>query len=355
MFPPPTFLQMPVAGIDISDEVIRFVKIKETSRGLEIDDFGEYVLPKGVIEMGEIRRPKILNESLSILKKEHGIHFARVSLPEEKAYVIRLRIPQMNKKEIRGNIELQFEEQVPIPVSEAVFDYDIIKETDKEIEISLSALPRETSESHLDVFSGTGITPLEFEIESEAIARAVVPEGDRGTFMVIDFERTKTGISIVSEGAIRFTASLQIGGSALIAAAAKQLDITSKEAEEVVREKGVSIERKKEEKDEEIFMSLVPILSTLRDEINKHYIYWQTHNDQYGKPHPKIEKLILCGEGAVVSGIADYLSAGMRTTVSLADTMSNVRSSEMYIPEMEYMESFKYVTAIGLALPHTHN
>jgi len=346
---------MPVAGIDISDEIIRFVTIKETPKGLEIDEFGEYVLPKGTIRNGEIQNSKVLHKYLLTLKKEHGIHFARVSLPEEKAYVIRLQIPQMSRKEIRGSIELQFEEQVPIPVSEAVFDYDIIKETDKEIEISLFALPRETSESHLEVFSGTGITPLEFEIESEAIARAVVSEGDKGTFMIVDFERTKTGISIISEQAVRFTSSLQIGGNALIEAAAEQLKISSKEAEDIVQEKGVSVERKKEEKDEEIFMSLIPVLSTLRDEINKHYIYWQTHNDQYGKPHPKIEKLILCGEGAMVSGIADYLSAGMRTTVSLADTMMNIRSSEMYIPEMEYTESFKYVTAIGLALPHTHH
>ncbi len=343
IFPVPLFLRMPAVGIDISDEVIRFAAVKEKHTGLEIDKFGEYKLPKGVVVKGKIQNIKVLQEYLMLIKKEHGFCFANIALPEEKAYVVRLQIPQMNKKEIRGNIELQFEEHVPMLVSEAVFDYSIIKENSKKIDIHLSVAPRSMSEVYLEAISGAGIMSLGFEIEPEAIARAVVPRNDKGTFMVIDFERAKTGISIVSENVTQFTTSLHIGDGELIKTAIKKTEESS-----VLQKQKTQNELIKEQ----VFLSLIPTLERLRDEINKNYIYWQSHDDQYGKPRQKIEKLILCGEGAVIPGIAEYLSAGIQATVQLADVIVNVRSSDMYIPEMEYAESFKYTTAIGLALAH---
>lgn len=345
-FPPPSFLRMPITGIDISDEMIRYARLKETGHGLEVDVYGERSIPKEAVMGGEIKNPELVRKTLKELAQKEGIPFACVSLPEEKAYVVQLRIPHMSRSEIRGSLELQFEEQIPIPVVDAVFDYDIIKETDEHLEVGLFAMPRDTAEAYLSIFENTGIVPLGFRIESDAISRAVVPQGDKGTFMVIDFEHRKTSISIVSNQAVQFTSSLPIGGHALITSVAKSLGTSEDEARTLIEEKGVPLEDKE---NENIFMALIPVLSSLRDEINKHYMYWQTHNDQYGKERPRIDKLLLCGEGAMIQGIADYLSSGLHTTVELADTMVNIRSSKRYVPEMDYTDSFKYVTALGLA------
>ncbi len=348
LFPPPRFLKMPAAGIDISDEGIRFVQLKETGHGLVVDIHGEHPLGKGVVVAGEVQNPAELKKALKAICDQYGFSFVAASLPEEKAYVVRLRIPNMRADEIRGNLELQFEEQVPLPVDQAVFDFDIIKKDKNHIEVALSALPRQTIGTYLSAFKDTGLVPITFEIESEAIARAVVPRGDKGTFMIVDFENTKTGISIVSEGVVRFTASLQVGGGALREAVEKKTGLGPEEANRLL--KGKEVDSQKKQKD--FFEAAVPVLSTLRDEINKHFVYWQTHQDQYGNPRSKIEKLILCGEDAIVGGLVDYLSSSLRVSSQLADVVRNMNASDKYVPEIDYTDSFKYTTAVGLALMH---
>jgi len=346
VFPPPRFLTMRPAGLDISDEIIRLVSLKEGPTGLEVEHFAEKHLPDGVISAGDIKNPEKLKAALIALKKEHDLTFVRVSLPEEKAYIIRVKVPVTDEKDIRGNLELQLEEQVPIPVMEAVFDYDIIKKHKDSFEVSLSVLPRNVVDVYLSVFKNTGITPVSFEIESQAIAKCVIPKGETGTSMVVDFERTKMSMSVVSEGVVRFTSSFALGSNALTEAIVKSMKVSTEEAETLRVTKGISVK----EEDQNLFVSMVPMLAIMRDEINRHFIYWHTHEDQYGKDHPKIDQLILCGEGSVTPGLADHFAVGLKVPVKLANIMVNVNPLEQYIPDIEYGESFKYATAIGLAL-----
>jgi len=346
IFPTPEFLAMHADGLDISDEAIRVVSLKEGKTGLEISSFKDMPLESGILSGGEIKSAEKLRVALTALQKEQGLTFVRVSLPEEKAYIVRVKVPVTDESEIRGNLELQLEEQVPIPVAEAVFDYDIIAKHKDDFEVILAVLPRNVVDEYLAVFEGTGISPIGFEIESQAIAQCVIPEGEMGTSMIIDIERTKMSMSVVSAGSVRFTSSFSMGSNTLTEAIARNLKVDVKEAETIRRTIGISAK----EENENLFVAMVPTLAIMRDEINRHFIYWHTHEDQYGKDHPKIDQLFLCGEGAVTPGLADHFAVGLKAPVKLANVMANVNPLEKYIPDIEYADSFKYTTAIGLAL-----
>jgi len=349
VFPPPKFLKMPAGGIDISDSSIHFAELKEGKSGLVVSGFGEKEIKKGIIEGGEIKNIKELTRILSSMKEEFGLSFVNVSLPEQRAYLFKLRVPELGYGNIRSSVELQIEDNVPISAKDAVFDYDIIKEDDGQIDIELSVFPKSIVDGYLDVIKDSGLIPLSFEIEAQAIARSVVPYGDNGTFMVIDFGKTRSGISIVSNGTTRFTSTVDIGGNSLTKAIEKTLKIKTNEAETIKREKGVM----SREENEELFLTMMSIVGVLKDEINKHYVYWHTHKDQYGRKRPKIEKVILCGGDANLSGLPEYLSTGLNVPVDRANVMVNVNSFDMYIPEINFNESLQYATAIGLALRNT--
>lgn len=349
LFPPPKFLKMPALGLDISDKSLHFVKLKESKGGFVVSAFGEKEIPKNAIEAGEIKNPGEVAKVLASLKDEFGSEFVHVSLPEQRAFLLKLHIPDMKRNEIRGNVELQLEDNVPISAREAIFDYDIVGNNahkDGKLEIELSVFPRSVVENYMEIFREVGLTPLSFEFEAQAIARSVIAEGDNGTFMVVDFGKTRTGISIVSEGTTRFTSTVDIGGASLTEAIEKTLKIKSDEAERIKKEKGI-ITRKE---NEDLFLTMMTKIGVLREEINKHYIYWHTHKDQYGKKRPKIEKIILCGGDANLAGLSEHLSAGLGISVELANVMMNVNSFDRYIPEIDFNESLRYATAIGLAL-----
>ncbi|MDO8604260.1 MAG: pilus assembly protein PilM [bacterium] len=345
-FPPPQFLQMPAVGLDISDVSMRFAELVEKRKGFVLGRFGERAIPRGVIEGGEVKKPTELRAIFADIKKAYNLEFVSVSLPEEKAYLFDLRLPVMKYSDIRGSIDLALEEHVPLKADEAIFDYDIVKEDESSITVSVSVVARSLVDGYLEAFSGSGITPLAFEVEAHSIARSIVPAGDKNTFMTVDFGRTRTGIAIVTEGAVQFTSTVLVGGGSLTDIIAKKLKVSYDEAEKMKHDKGIS----GNSTNDDISLGLMSMISILRDEISKHQTYWQEHPDDYGKKRAPIQKIYLCGGDSNLSGFSGYLASGLTVPVELANTMVNINTLDEYIPEISFNDSLRYATAFGLAL-----
>src|ERR1700693_5835685 len=105
-FPPPNFLLAPSFGLDISDESLKFVQLLLTKNGIKVGRYGERKIPAGIIESGKIKNPAKLKEVLLSLRKEEGIKFVRVSMPEEQEYIFALRLEKVGLKDAREGIEL---------------------------------------------------------------------------------------------------------------------------------------------------------------------------------------------------------------------------------------------------------
>ena len=93
MFPPPQFLTMPAAGVDITDNSVRFLSLEEGKFGKMIKDRGSYPVDPGVISNGRIEDIDNLAEILKKLRTEHKITYINGSLPEEQAYLFQTNIP----------------------------------------------------------------------------------------------------------------------------------------------------------------------------------------------------------------------------------------------------------------------
>jgi len=350
LFPPPKFLEMPAVGLDISDRKVRFLEFSDNVKGLTLKRYGEMAIPSGVIVSGSIKRLEELRETLAKFKEKHNLEFVRVSLPEERAYLVKMEIQNVSPSEIYDTIAFQLEEHVPISANEAVFDYEIIdkKETGSgnKIKVIVSVLAKEEINQYVDMFDGTGMVPVSFELEAQAIARALIGKGDKSTCMIVDIGRTRTGVSILSAGTVRFTSTIDIGSESITKAIEKSFAVTTKEAEKIKNEKHIS----KSQSDRNFFLAVISTLSILQDEINKLYIYWQTHR-QEGDREKKIQKILLCGGGANLKGLEDYLSVNLRTKVEVANPWKNVNSFDNYIPQIPRNEALGYASVIGLALP----
>lgn len=356
-FPVPEYMEMHGVGIDLSEISLRFAELVPRGRELDLGNYGEYPIPPGTISLGRIQNADSLRELLRKVKKEHHMKFVHMSLPESYVYHVEIEIAKVKKKELRESIELQLEEYVPLKVSEVFFDYDIA-ETSKQkpgvLVAVVSVVPKEIVLSYAEVFASAGLTLLSVEVDANAVARAVIPERDPGTFMIIDMGRVKTGVYVVHGGFVRFASDIEIGGRSLVAAIAKNLSVSLEEAQ-AVKEKCYSEKVSEDPLPEEVKKALGGVFSDLVEEINKHYLYWHTHKDKNGAPREKIEKIILAGTESLLFGFQDYLSNGLRTPVDMANTWTNVFSFDDHIPKMGYHESLRFCTAIGLALASKHN
>ncbi len=345
-FPPPNFLIAQSFGLDISDESLKFVQLIADKNGIRVGRYGERAIPPGVIESGKIINSEMMEEILKKLRKEESIKSVRVSLPEEQVYLFQLRLPKDGLKNVREGIELALEEHVPIKAEDAIFDYDLVKDDAQSLEVQVATIPKNIIENYLEIFKRSDIRAQSFELEAQAIARAVIKNDDLETYMVVDFGKKRTGIFIVSQGIVMFTFTLDLGGVMMTNMIQKNFNVSFEEANKMKEEYG--LQRNTESK--EIFSVLLNSVSVLRDEIEKHFLYWQTHKDEEGKNNPPIKKIILCGGDSNLIGLADYISVSMKTTVEMANVWINIENKENYIPEMNFKQALAFSTALGLAL-----
>jgi type IV pilus assembly protein PilM len=269
-----------------------------------------------------------------------------VSLPEEHAYIVHMDIPHVEDDEIREVIMAQLEEFVPLKADNVVFDYTRLDKEGSEgsLSVLVAAMPKDVIDVYIDVLESAGITPLSFEIESQAMARAIVPrEKARTTCMIVDIGGTHTGVSVVEGGVVSFTSTIDMGSEAFTNAIVSKLGLSEKEAEEKKNTCTVG-------GGDVVFTDAIyEPLERLSEGVEKLCAYWGSYH--LGKKEHPISEIFLCGGGANLSGLAPYLGRRVGRKVSVANPWVNVCDFNKYVPPIPRNKALGYATAIGLAIP----
>ncbi len=356
VFPTPAYLTTPAAGIDVSDHSVKYVTFSRNRiHGRRLSGYGSMKIPEGVVVEGKVVDKKKLIEVLSLFREQHKLHFVRASLPEEEGYIFPAYVPSgISNKEVREVLEFKLAENVPVAANEAVFDFDVVRGVPTfggQRLVSVSAYPQTVAQEYTDLFIAAGLEPLSLEIEAQAIARAVVPRGYMGTCMVVDVGKTRSGISIVRGQAVRFTATIDIGGDSVDNVILSVLpDISEEDMVRMKNEEGLRVGGNKIIR--EGFESFSKNLAT---ELDRYIVYWQTHTDTKGAEtvQTPVEKVFLSGGNANTRGLSEYLSGSLHVPVEVGNVWVNAFSLDGYVPDMPFNESLGYASAVGLAL-HEH-
>lgn len=343
----PRFLEMPAIGIDISDSAIRFVELMKDGPRFVPHRCGEKKLAPGIVVSGSVIKEDELVKVLASIAKEEGYQYVKASLPETKAYVFNTNIPDVPEADILEAITFRIEDNAPISAAEAIIDYTIISKNEKgEIEVSVTAVQEDVVNSYIKIYEKSGLIPRSFELESRAIARALVSDTDARTNLIVHIGENRTVFSIVRMGVVRFTSTLHVGSSNLTDAIGRSLSIGQKAAEELKEKDSHS-----GEDDDKIFESISNAVSSIKDEINKLSIYWFTHKAVGTPGIQKIDEVILSGKDSTISGVHEYISRNIKIPVRIADAWAACFSYSDFIPEISSENALDYVTAIGLSLP----
>ncbi|PCI30852.1 hypothetical protein COB52_00785 [Candidatus Kaiserbacteria bacterium] len=346
LFPPPKFLSMPAAGIDISETSIKYLDAQYSSKGLIPDVFDSVRLPKGVIVEGVVEDIPGLTTALKELKSRNKRKFANVSLPEELVYLYTLEVPTAHsKKEVMQVIEFSLSDHAPIPVDNAVFNYGVIRERGDITEVSVTVFPKNVVEGYKQAFENSGFEVVGFELEASSIARALIPHKTKQVSMIIDFGRARTGITIVSGRTPIFSTTVKIGGNAFTESVTKHMGVSEEEASIIKREHGIT-----NCENQEMCKEFIDTATVLIKEIQRHYRYWDTRRDDEGNRIAGIEKILLCGGGVGLLGLPEHIASVLKVPVRVGNVWENMFSLDEHIPKVERVVSWGYATAVGLLL-----
>ncbi len=305
LFPTPSFLLITSVGVTISDTNVYVVEFKRSGkgdRGLILLRLGSVPLPEGAVESGIVRDKEAVVKGLTELRERHGFRYVRATFPEEKAYLFTTEVDKVPTSDLRDAIAFTIEENAPVKLSESVFEYDIISETDERVKAAVTVLPTEAVESYTEIFEEAGITVIGFDITPQAISRALIPRGDKRTFLILNIGEKKTGLYVVENGVVQFSSTVTLG-------AAVEPDY--------------------------------PDLDSLRIEIRKLFGFWET----------QIDKVILSGRGSSNTEFVDRLMNEMGVEYAVGDLWASASPIEKYVPDIPFTTSLSYAAPVGTALP----
>ncbi|MFZ2048869.1 MAG: pilus assembly protein PilM [Minisyncoccia bacterium] len=316
-FPTPRFLELSKVGVAFSDQNIHLVEFKKSHRAgdLSIDHYNAVALLTGVILGGYIYEQEALVKALRDLKSKHSFDYVRATLPEEKAYLFTTEVDKEPFDSLRDRVAFIIEENVPVSLAESVFDFEIIGNIkDKEqIRVAVSVLPLKAVETYIHVFEAAGITPVSFDVESQALARAIVPNGDERTQLIVNLEENKTGLYVVEDEIVQFSSTPAFGAV----------------------------------KDENGYRDLL----ALKSEMRKVFAFWNTKLGIDGAPGKKIEKILIAGRGAKDDNFVSALMEDMDIEYEVANVWVNAFSLFGDLPDISFEESLAYGVSVGVALP----
>ncbi|KKR21684.1 MAG: Type IV pilus assembly protein PilM [Candidatus Moranbacteria bacterium GW2011_GWA2_39_41] len=339
-----------IIGLDLSDLSVKVFQVEKDGGHDVVRGYGSVDIPLGNIDDGRIINESIVAEAIkSVLKlpsaKKINSNKVICSLPESKAFVRIITIPKMSEDEAKEAVKWEMEANMPMSLAEVYFDWQFLKvDSDgKKQHVLTVAVSREIVDSRMSVLTLAGLDAYSLEVESIASIRSLVnSEAVRGEIsLIVDLGARRTSFIIADDVVPYFTSSIPFSSESMNDAISKTLNLSSADAEKVKVNNGIV----NAGDGNPIFNAVSPLLENLVTEIMKTM-------DFYGEmsKRPKgVNKIILCGGGSSMKGLAEYLQQRTKKDVSVGSPWINLKTVDK-LPTINKETSVRYVTAIGLAI-----
>ena len=358
-------------GLDINDLSLKIVKLKKRSMGFALVSYNEEKIPPNIIEDGvikdELALAKIIKSAYSKVKgNKIKTKYIAASLPEEKSFLQVIQMPKMSQEELAVAVPLEAENHIPMSIDDVYLDFQVIspiKNSSNNPEVLIVATPKTIVDSYVSCFKKAGLSPIILEPESEAIARSLVKKENKSSLLVlIDFGENNTDFIVFSGSSIRFTTSIPISSQSLTKAISESLKISIEDAEKMKIEQGLTIEKNAVDEKLPIVIPskpsnasqiMEPIIEDLTGQIKRCLNFYRDHSSyEYFLPDKKTEKILLCGGGSELKGLAEFMSKKLEIPVEIGDPLVNFLTKRPKNIIKNNLTSF--TTAIGLALRQTN-
>lgn len=289
-------------GIDVSDHKVRLIRLQKSYRTIQIHAFAELDLPSGIVQNGIVVQPPQFVQALKELPKRTtgsrwAIRAVHVGLPEQISFMTTVTVDSTSKE----TAETTAKRSLPLQDSEMYYDTSIVRANKL---TSIAAARRDLVDLLLAQFDAANYEVIGIHVESEALARALLPTplSKAPASLLIDLGTARTTVAFVAHGAVHFTVSYPT----------------------VLQETGI-------------------LQQHLANAMQQALTYVREHFAALGN----IEQIILCGSGATVPQIDQWLSQLLQLPVQLGNSLLHIKPNHI---SKKMSRPNTFATAIGLAL-----
>mgnify|MGYP006272471195 CR=1 FL=1 len=330
--------QEKVIGLDIGEQTIKLTQAEKKDGLIQLNKLAILETPSEVMQEGKLVGVEKLADHLAVSLEENEFNGNKVvcAVSGENVITRTIEMPNMPQDELDDTVKWEAKEQIRLPVAEASIDYEILSQNpDGSYKLLLVAVKESLIEQYLTLFDSLGLLPLGIETEPLALGRLSTNLNLDKTFCIIDIGFQTTDISVLDEGKVLFTRTINMGGK----------DIS----EDIAKEKHMSFaEAETYKKNNNLLLGDQPsvIIRSLTTSIYRSLDYFQVEYEDY-----KLEKTFLTGGSSKLLGYTDYLEEQIGIEVEELK-LNNHFSANLDNIKHEYLQQVfpQMLVSIGLAL-----
>jgi len=331
-------------GLDLGSTAARIVQLKGNGSNKQLVKYASAPIPTTVAASDSNADQQKVVQVLRDLIASSGITTRNVAVgvPSHKVFTTVVDIDRLSPSDLAKTIQLQADSLIPTPLSESKIDWAILGNSPKDQtkqEILLTSVTNDFIEKQLDMLESIGLNVIAFEPDNLALVRAMVAPEVTTPQMVLDIGFKSTDLVITMNGAPRLTRSIPTGTEAILRAAAQNLSIDHKQAEQFVFKFGLA-ENKLEG---QIYRAIIGTVEIIVNEIDKTLKFFST---RYVGAKP--DRIIVTGTAASLPEFPLYVANKTGLKVEIGNAWRNVSYPQSQHNEL-LAASSNYGVAVGLA------
>jgi type IV pilus assembly protein PilM len=327
-----------VVGLKIGASALAAARLS-TNGTIRLEQLAREPLTPGVVTAGEVRDVPALASALKSFFKKHKLprRGVRVGIANNRVGVRTIELSGIDDpRQLTNAIRFRAQEVLPIPLEEAVLDYQILSDEQGDDGASrkrvlLVVAYRDLIDAYMAACKDAGLRLAGIDLEAFALLRALVqpsPQGAERSVLVAVAVGAERSTLAVSDGyTCDFTRVIEWGGTALTGALARVLDVDPEAAERIKRELTLDGEGPAGELSAESAArardALHLGLQTFARELVSSLQFYQGQPDSLG-----IREVVLAGGTAQLGGLAIALERLIGVPVRVGDPLAAVAAAK---------------------------
>ncbi len=348
-------------GIDIGTLSIKIVELSSENGRPKLENYAildDYGLARQSSAAEEAATAKIFGGKAAVmirrLVKESGIQSREVnmSVPIYSSFLTVMELPQMSETELMNAVKFEAKKYIPVPMDSVIIDWTVVgsgaanrqttpppaSQSEGNVSVLLIAIPKDLINEYSGIAADSGLRLLNIELETVSAARALIGN-DPVPAILLDMGSRDTTVSIVENGSVRISHSIETSGEDLTRALSESLKIDWRRAEDLKRENGLRVVNG----NGQIADVLTPLVDTIADAV-------KNISDLYfSKTGKKIDKLITYGGAARMPEFNGYLKNKLQIDAMTGVPFGRIAYPEKLKPAIDDI-GCEFTIAAGLAL-----
>jgi type IV pilus assembly protein PilM len=330
-----------IVGLKIGASHLAAARVR-VNGSAQVTQVAREALAPGIVAAGEVRDPEALSVALKEFFAKHKLpkRAVRVGIANNRIGVRTIELVGIeDPKQVANAIRFRAQEVLPIPIDEAVLDYQVLGEgTNAEGQpthkILLVVAYRDLVDAYVRACHDAGLRLAGIDLEAFAVLRALVPvdptqtAADRSAVVAVAIGSERSILAVSDGHTCEFTRVLDWGGAALTGALARSLEIPAQEAERLktlltLEDAPGAVQGLTIEQTTQAVEALRGALQGFARELVASLQFYQSQQGSLG-----IREVVVAGGTAHLGGLAETLQRLTGVAVRVGDPLVGVEAGK---------------------------